>query len=376
MWLVQPHPVTASEILTKAAAADNVGPITEAKTLRYSSTVRYRNPGATEFTEGQIENWVKAPDASRAETTFRAPDGTEWGGFTGRSKEIRYIYERSPHLLLMYSADSYRDQFNTLADLMQAVSEIGDQNVYDVVLIGQEPVDGRMTYIVEAKVKPGFLADPDRLAKSHRLTEHQAKLWIDQQLYVTLRYQAWNEDGDLVNESQIEDLQINPVLDDAIFNFAAPSGATTLDMRSAASGGVVETLEQIATKSPTKIFSASHSPDQLEATKPHFDMLTGITSFAYVDNGEEMAGEVKYPRIMVLQGPPSALSTSTLGEGRHTQIGPYSGQLYSKDQESSLVFERDGTRIIIRSFNGGGGDWGSGRVDSAIAESLQPMIKK
>ena len=98
------------------------------------------------------------------------------------------IIQISGHMLrqsVMGSDFSYED--------MMEDRELTD--VYTATLIGQEEIDGRMTFVLEL------------IAKVDDLSYHSRKTWIDVEYYVPLREELFAKSGQLLKRTSLSDIQ-------------------------------------------------------------------------------------------------------------------------------------------------------------------------
>lgn len=97
------------------------------------------------------------------------------------------------------------------------VSIIGNyMNESDVSMLGIEEVNGRSAYVLEAK--PRTEENGSGLAS-------RTKVWVDRDTWMILRYNMYNNKGNLTTETEIRDLKVNNGIPDSEFKFKIPDGA-------------------------------------------------------------------------------------------------------------------------------------------------------
>lgn len=94
-------------------------------------------------------------------------------------------------------------------------------NDTNITLLGMENIDGRTTYLLETTPKE---------ANGDNKLIYKAKIWVDQETWMPLRYEAYNGDGNLIIKLEIQDLKVNTGLPDSEFKFEIPEGTKIVDM--------------------------------------------------------------------------------------------------------------------------------------------------
>jgi hypothetical protein len=94
-----------------------------------------------------------------------------------------------------------------------------------------------------------------------------------------------------------------------------------------------------------------------------------VVSQALISSGKY--GDALY--AVIVQGPQSALREAGMGTGTALQVGSRQGRLYKENEAYQLVFDIEGTRILLYSSN-----VGDQVLDDLIqvAESLAPIETK
>lgn len=336
-----PRPVSAAEILARVDGVGQTGSRAANDGIQNTHmvlTIRFRNRLTDPFTEGQAEWWDQMPDKRRTEINYRSPQGQTAHYLSGSDGVNYYSYIQSsdnPDVSLYYIYS--RAQKNTtmaqnLNTATQQQAQISNMTMYDAVLVGTEAVGGRAAYVLDMTAKPGI---------GSRLTQVHKKLWIDQQAYLPLREQDWDSQGNLVYETQYQTLEVNERPADSVFAFQPPPTAIVADMRPATTAEVNVGWQGAAPRVSTSVFQATVYPDSLVPGLPFYVASQGVIAqtFIYHNNAA----------VVIAQGPPSAqsLSAPDWGAGTAVHIGNLQGRLYSRDHAYILIFDREGTRILM-----------------------------
>jgi outer membrane lipoprotein-sorting protein len=90
-----------------------------------------------------------------------------------------------------------------------------------VTLLGEENIDGRTTYLLEAT--------PEEMNGGSELI-YKTKIWVDQEIWMPLKYEIYSGNGNLTMKLEIRDLKVNTGIPDSEFKFEIPKGAKILDL--------------------------------------------------------------------------------------------------------------------------------------------------
>ncbi|HEX8597533.1 MAG TPA: sigma-E factor regulatory protein RseB domain-containing protein [Chloroflexia bacterium] len=379
----QPRAVSAEAIFAQAEKASKDG--SAAGLISAYAVSQYRRqmpsfPGveghsaAGGVIEGRVETWYEAPDKLASESRSTMPDGTElegiglqvggivYGTLSGH-EEIRIMQRKEDAVRAFSPVDTEQ--------LFSRPTRPGPiEKPYTVTLVGDEQVAGRAAYVLEWNVTPEVLEA--EAAGDYRLNSHKYRLWIDQQFYLILKLQGWDKDGVLIEESHVERLELNKPVDPSLFLFKPPAGYVVADMRPASAKDVAEGWRETSRQvtftlyEPTGVVSNTR-----QLRKPYYVASQGVVTQAVV--GGPADHDVLH--ALVVQGPPSAVDESQLGSGTQVPVGSRQGRLYKRNEAHYLVFDIDGTRIMLYSSNMGEG--GSVERDLVrVGESLMPVGKK
>ncbi|AKB36890.1 hypothetical protein MSSAC_2300 [Methanosarcina siciliae C2J] len=102
------------------------------------------------------------------------------------------------------------DYFNLFNDTL---------NEYDISVSGNDTIDGRIAYFLEAKPKEG---------REESILIDEIKIWVDEENWIPLKYEIYQ--GTQRMEIEIQDLKINTGIPDSEFLFNVPEGAEVVTM--------------------------------------------------------------------------------------------------------------------------------------------------
>jgi outer membrane lipoprotein-sorting protein len=380
LWPAQPKLVNAEAIV---AQAEKVAKDSSSSGLRSGYAVehwRYNEVDSDlklkdSLMEGRTETWYQAPDKLITKSRYHSESD---GSFEATYLEIGdTLYQTLGSLpqvnITMRRPESPRT-FRAL-DTEQLYSSPGMGPVdkpYTVTLVGEEQILGRAAYVLEWNATPEVLAAEKRGGFS--LLRHKYRKWIDQQFYLVLKEQAWNRDGDWIDDRVIETLELNKPVDSALFEVTPAAGYVVADMRPADDKDVAQGWREASRQVGVTLYEPGESALAYgaELRKPYYVASQGVVSQALV---RPTSRGRYFLDVAVVQGPPSAIDESQLGSSTPTQVGSRQGRLYEWKEAHQLVFDIDGTRIMVYSSNAGAPGEVEGRLVS-IGESLVPVGKK
>ena len=420
-----PPSVSAAEILAHADQAADSTSLPDIQSFHGIHAFSYRNSVDQPFTEIRSETWFQAPGSYLYREVTRTADGHETSWYNGTDGMTFYQYVSVLNQLQLRDLDTLpaRDPstdtlrirlFNptNLDSLLDAVrrktplpqnerSEPRPPYVYEVKLLGSESVLGREAYILDLTFVPGSALQSPELQL--QVPAH-IKMWVEQQLYAVLRFEAFDEQGRLVQRGTYSSFQINGTIDPSAFSFLAGSDAEIVDMRTVTAGEVDQAWQASAERAPFVLFAPTDLPQRVTARAPIYNAFQSTVSQVYLRDTSVVvlpsydategtvttgkAGSVTdyNPQVrtattqwlVLTEGSPSAISESDLGEARPVQIGGgIIARLYDRPEGKILVVDRSDTRIMLRV------PASIAKVDSQtesqmirFAESMQPLSKK
>lgn len=107
----------------------------------------------------------------------------------------------------------------TRNDCADIISEfLNDTNI---ALLKVENVDGRTTYLLETTPKE---TDGD-----YKLI-YKTKIWVDQKIWMPLKYETYDGNGNLTMRLEIRDLKVKIGIPDSEFKFEIPKDAKIVDL--------------------------------------------------------------------------------------------------------------------------------------------------
>jgi hypothetical protein len=390
LTLGQPRAASAAEVLARVEQAAMGGAAQDIRSFHGDYTFRSRHDANGAFFESQRETWFVTPDKYLSLGTMRDVDGREWSWFGGTDGKLHYNYRSDMAQLQLYeplpaseSGDN-RSMMDPLqiyllepSDLQTVIegarqktrpvdprSEPRPPYMYDAKLAGSDTILGRPTYVIELTLVPGA-----SLQRTGAQIPERVKLWVDNQIYVVLRTEGWDAQGRVLESSGYTSFEINTSVDPAVFDFTAPSDAAIVDMRLADAEAIGKGWQQASQQAPFALFTVaepSMTSLGLIPGRPIFYEARGTVSQMFqaevvikvppstwkVRGGKYNTGdsdsitEVR-PRLVMVQGSPSSISTAALSGGKAVQIGNITGHMYKRDGLHILIFDRDGTRIML-----------------------------
>ncbi|MDQ3705528.1 MAG: hypothetical protein M3437_09965 [Chloroflexota bacterium] len=379
LFLEQPRPAGAEQIFAQAVKVSKDGPAGAIRSgyVMVQSRSRVLDPHGTvtdAVREGRTETWYEAPDKVFSHSRSRTPEGIEAEGMTledghtlyatlSGHEEVRIMKPRPGGTRIFSPLDTEQ--------LFAGPTHLGPvEKPYTVTLVGTEQVAGRTAYVLEWNVTPEVLGA--EAGNDFSLVRHKYRLWIDREFYLVLKLQAWNRDGVLIDESQVEALELNKPVDRALFEFDPPAGYVVADTRPASANDVAAGWREVSRELTVTLYESHDTADDaLELRKPYYVTTQGVVTQALVRAIKDR--EVLH--AVVVQGPPSAIDESRLGSSAPVSVGTREGRLYKRNEAYYLVFDIEGTRIMLYSSNVS--EDGSVERDLVrIGESLVPVGKK
>jgi hypothetical protein len=394
LTLNQPRAASAAEVLAQVEQSAKGGAALDIKSFHGDYTFRSRHDVNGAFFESRRETWFVTPDRYLSRGTMRDVDGRERSWFGGTDGKIHYNYRSDMGQLQLYeplpaseSGDN-RSMMDPLqiyllepSDLQTVIegarqktrpvdprSEPRPPYMYDAKLAGTDTILGRSAYIIELTLVTGASLQQRGVQIPERV-----KLWVDKQVYVVLRTEGWDAQGRVLESSGYTSFDINKSVDPAVFNFTPPADAAIVDMRLADAEALGKGWQQASQQAPFALFTVAESSMAslgLIPGRPIFYEARGTVSqmfqaevvikvppstwkvqggkYTNTGNGSQSDARTEVrPRLVMVQGPPSSISTAALSGGKAVQVGNITGHMYKRDGLHILIFDRDGTRIML-----------------------------
>lgn len=130
---------------------------------------------------------------------------------------------------------------------------------YDLKLVGDESVDGRNTWVIEAASKSAASAQPGSITTM--------ALYFDKETGMTLKVVGKDTAGKVVMTSTTSDFKVNPQIADDRFVFKAPEGVEVMDMTQMGGDATYAGNEEPATADEPEEPQAQAQPKQEEKKK-------------------------------------------------------------------------------------------------------------
>lgn len=379
LWPVQPKLASAEAVIAEAekvAKDGSNGGLSSGHMVehfRFTEVDRDTLKPIDSVLEGRTETWYQAPDKVASKTSSHSSEGT----FESSTLQIGDSHYQTMGSLPQINITTMREDAPRLFRPLDAKALYSTpprfgavEKPYTATLVGNEQILGRDAYVMELNVTPELLEA--EATGRYTLIRHKYRLWIDQQYYLVLKHQAWNKDGVLMDDNVIETLELNQPVDSALFEVRLAPGYVVADMRPVSEKDVAEGWREVSKQVEVTLYEPGEAAlSDAEARKPYYVKSAGAVTQALVrqPNGRDLLDAV------VMQGPPSAIDESQLGSSTPMQVGSRQGRLYRKAEAYQLVFDIEGTRIMLYSSNSGAPGEVEGLLAS-IGESLVPVGKK
>ncbi|HVF99835.1 MAG TPA: sigma-E factor regulatory protein RseB domain-containing protein [Chloroflexia bacterium] len=416
LTLGQPRAASAAEVLARVEQSAKGGAALDIRSFHGDYTFRSRHDANGAFFESHRETWFVASDKYLSRGTMRDVDGREWSWFGGTDGKLRYNYRSDMGQLQLYdplpaseSGDN-RSMMDPLqihllepSDLQTVIegarqktppvdprSEPRPPYIYDAKLAGSDTILGRPAHVIELTLVPGA-----SLQQPGAQIPERVKLWVDKQIYVVLRTEGWDAQGRVLESSGYTTFEVNKSVDQTVFNFTPPSDAAIVDMRLADAEALGNGWQQASRQAPFALFTVAEpslTSLGLIPGRPIFYEARGTVSqmfqaevvikvpsstwsvqggkYTNAGDGSQPASRTETrPRLVMVQGSPSSISTAALSGGKAVQIGNITGHMYKRDGLHVLIFDRDGTRIMLSELVYPGYQ-GAGSLDEQAVEDL------
>jgi hypothetical protein len=326
--------------------------------------------------DGRTETWYQAPHNLASKTlSHSTADGSFESGHLEIGDTLYSWISSLPHVRLDMRRPDAPRAFSALfsKDLYASTPGIGPvDKPYTVTLVGTEQILGRDAYVVEWNATPEVL-EAEAAGIGFSLIRHKYRIWIDQQFYLQLKMQSWNKDGVWIDDRIVETIELNQPVDQALFEFKPAAGFFVADMRPASDNDVAKGWREVSKQVNVTLYEPGEAALSFtEVRVPYYDASQGSVSQSLV----RQSGRGRYfLHALIVQGPPSAIDESLLGSSTPMQVGSRQARLYRKLETYQLVFDIEGTRIMVYSANSGAPGEVEGHLKT-IGESLKPVGKK
>ena len=211
-------------------------------------------------------NLVKAISVEDGNQTVSVADGEFlWSYDAGTNTVMKMRLPEAPLLKEM-------DMAGFIADFL---------NESEVSVLGSEDVDGRSTYVLESRPK---------VEKNEPILISHTKIWVDKETWMLLRSNVYDNKGNLIVETEINDLKINTGIPDSEFKFNIPDGAKIR---------IVDMGEELKPPEPLNLVEAKQK-SSFEILAPEYIPEGYIFDYATVSNNSNLAPEGKSSETVIL----------------------------------------------------------------------------
>jgi outer membrane lipoprotein-sorting protein len=345
----KPRPLlsSATDILNEAAKATRSSDV---RSLHTRSVQQYRyfssgsGAGIGQATANS-ESWFLGPNMHREEVTFTIPSGEQFVAQTVGDGNLLWRYQSQHSDLVLVSEPLTRTLDVTDEARFQQIIEDMDADKSEAQYLGMEAVAGRETYVIDLVYAE---------ATSDYRPKHE-KLWIDRDIFMVLKSEAWNREGALIWSYVCTTVEVNGSVPRSIFTFTQPAGTTIWDTRPVGEQEAHKHWQEAARQTghplympPTTIEISQGDTSFLVAGHPHYDPNSRNVTMPYAKPPSSTSERLAFivPGILVEQGTPSTLSID--GDSYEVQVGDTTGRFYAQTNEDILVVDREGVRVAIR----------------------------
>jgi outer membrane lipoprotein-sorting protein len=179
--------------------------------------------------EGQIEIMYKKPGMMK--TYSKNIGGGDGEQLTVSDGEFSWDYMPETNTVYKVKLPEYEEQ--TKSDYISGIEYFLNQT--EVTLLGEEAVAGRPAYLLEAvpKLGDGEATEDENEDENEEISLGPTKIWIDKEMWMPLKYETYDSNGNLVQKIEILDLEINTGIPDSEFEFEIPEGTEIITVESA-----------------------------------------------------------------------------------------------------------------------------------------------
>ena len=294
----------------------------------------------------------KIPDKTKV-VTIEAEQGE--GMVVVSNGKTMWTYNPDQNSVMVMELDSMNSFDASQMDYSSLILDILDENEF--TFDGMDTVAGRSSYAISIK--------PNDDTTSGLVVD--MKTWIDKDTWMPLKFEMYDDEGNLMIVTEYRDFEVNTGIPDSEFEFEIPEGAEVVTFNGFEELVPEEvTLEEAQELSEYDVLIPSYIPEGYEFESAtvnnniqHFGEVQEIVSISYTENFESFhISESFYG-----EEPPAIMESI----GEIVDINGYEGQLVSSaldEDYTSLSWNTGNARMMIY-----------GSVSSAeltkIAESME-----
>jgi outer membrane lipoprotein-sorting protein len=352
-WLAQPHkprPLlsSATDILAEAAKATRSSDVRSLHTRSVQGYNYSDGRGINGWATATGESWALQPNMHSEVVTYTIPTGEQYIALTVGDGNVLWRYQSQESDLVLISEPLTRTlDVIDVARFQQIIEDTG-AGKYKAQYLGPDEVAGRETYVI----------DLVRAEAASDYTPLHEKLWIDRDIFMVLKSEAWNKDGVLTWSYVCTIVEVNTDIPRSTFTFIRPSGTTVWDTRSVQEQEAHELWQEAARQAGHPLFMPpvtmditqfGVSPPVLAAAgHPYYDPGSKSVTVPYATLPSSIPERLAFipPGVFIEQGTPSTLTIE--GDSYDVQVGDATGRFYAQKDGGVLVVDREGVRIAIR----------------------------
>lgn len=159
--------------------------------------------------ESEFDIMYKKPNMKKTITK-----GTENESVMVYNGKIEWLYDPETNVVQkIIVPEEYQFEINYFKLFNDTLNE------YNISVHGNDTIDGRIAYLLEARPKEG---------REESILIDEIKIWVDEETWIPLKYEIYQ--GTQRTEIDIQDLKINIGIPDSEFVFNVPEGAEVITM--------------------------------------------------------------------------------------------------------------------------------------------------
>ncbi len=344
----QTQQVSAAEIVKKAQ--DAAGEVTSGNITSFEMVEQITSSSggsvATPEQKSVAHTWFRAPNRWRYEID---PENGRASRVTVADGETIWSYDPQQNTVRIsqgrLESSAWENYQGNPGAILQDVS-----NCYQPRLAGDDTVAGRAAYVIDM----GATSCP---SASMPEMNGPLTLWLDKETYFVLK-STLRDTGNThtVQTSEVTNIAYDMDIQDSIFTFTLPTGATIADDRPAPTTTAEQfeqRIEELAKQADFPLFVPGVVPDGLVPGQPRLDPAQGL-ALIYAHAGGTSSGSREESGLIISQQK-ATYSLVTRWTDQADPVTLESGRAWVRNgvagTTSSVLVLRDGTLISIASAN-------------------------
>jgi outer membrane lipoprotein carrier protein len=216
-----------SDTATRQKLADIESKMQDIKSYKVTMKMEMQMMGQTMTTDGKIA--FKKPDKMRMTTTTSMMPGATQEMYS--SGDIMWTYMPMMRMATkmdmkkLKAAGQNQSGIGANADITNPFKGIPEDKVN---YVEEKDTDEGRAYVFEAYPDLGGKMPPG--APEHQMLPKKMVMWISADTGLPVKIIMIGENGNTMMEQDYSDFQINPEIDDSVFEFTPPEGVQVMDM--------------------------------------------------------------------------------------------------------------------------------------------------